>query len=45
MGIEEGLTLGGVELKGKFKKFIGDYAISTRAKGVLYVAVDTNTEL
>lgn len=45
VGIEEGLTLGGVELKGKFKKFIGDYAISTRAKGVLYVAVDTNSEL
>jgi len=45
VGIEEGLTLGGVELKGKFKKFRGDYAISTRAKGVLYVAVDTNSEL
>jgi formylmethanofuran dehydrogenase subunit C len=45
IGIEEGLTLGGVELKGKFKKFVGDYAISTRAKGVLYVAVDTNAEL
>jgi formylmethanofuran dehydrogenase subunit C len=45
IGIEGGLTLGGVELRGKFKKFIGDYAISTRAKGVLYVAVDTNSEL
>jgi formylmethanofuran dehydrogenase subunit C len=44
-GMEEGLTPGGVELTGKFKKFTGDYAISKRAKGVLYVAVDTNPEL
>ena len=42
IGIEEGLIIGGVELKGKFKKFIGDYAISTRPKGALYVAMDTN---
>jgi formylmethanofuran dehydrogenase subunit C len=44
-GVEEGLTPGGVELTGKFKKFTGDYAISKRAKGVLYAAADANPEL
>jgi len=44
-GTDEGLTPGGVELTGKFKKFTGDYAISKRAKGVLYVVADSNPEL
>ncbi|RXA18242.1 formylmethanofuran dehydrogenase subunit C [Methanosarcina sp. MSH10X1] len=36
---------GEVELIGEFKKFTGDYAISKRAKGVLYVAAEKNPEL
>ncbi|KKG11382.1 formylmethanofuran dehydrogenase subunit C [Methanosarcina sp. 2.H.A.1B.4] len=44
-GMVDGLTQGGVELTGEFKKFTGDYAISKRAKGVLYAAADANPEL
>ncbi len=44
-GMVDGFTQGGVELSGKFKKFTGDYAISKRAKGVLYAAADANPEL
>nr|WP_255334323.1 formylmethanofuran dehydrogenase subunit C [Methanosarcina sp. KYL-1] len=41
----DGFTHGEVELPGIFKKFTGDYAISKRAKGVLYAAADANSEL
>ena len=43
--MENRVTSGDVELIGEFKKFIGDYAISKRAKGVLYVVADANPEL
>jgi len=45
ISMENGLILGRIELTGKFRKFTGDYAISKRAKGVLYVAADANPEL
>lgn len=44
-GTQEGLSLGGFEFPGKFKKFTGDYAIKKRVKGLLYVSEDTNPEL
>lgn len=45
MSLENKVTSGEVELVGEFKKFIGDYAISKRAKGTLYVSADANPEL
>lgn len=45
VSIENSITSGELELIGEFKKFTGDYAISKRAKGALYVAVDANPEL
>lgn len=45
VSMENKITSGDVELIGDFKKFTGDYAISKRAKGALYVSVDANPEL
>ncbi len=45
VSMENKVTSGEVELIGEFKKFTGDYAISKRAKGALYVAVGANPEL
>lgn len=45
VSMENKITSGDIELRGDFKKFTGDYAISKRAKGALYVSVDTNPEL
>ena len=45
VSLENRVTSGEVELIGEFKKFTGDYAISKRAKGVLYVVADENPEL
>lgn len=45
VSMENSVKAGEVELIGEFKKFTGDYAISKRAKGVLYVAADKNPEL
>ncbi len=45
VSMENRVTSGEVELIGEFKKFTGDYAISKRAKGVLYVVADANPEL
>lgn len=44
-GMESGLSFGELEYEGEFKKFTGDYAISKRAKGVLYVGASANPEL
>ncbi|WP_349682318.1 formylmethanofuran dehydrogenase subunit C [Methanosarcina sp. UBA289] len=43
--MENSVKCGEVELIGDFKKFTGDYAISKRAKGALYVVADANPEL
>ncbi|MDD2341235.1 MAG: formylmethanofuran dehydrogenase subunit C [Methanosarcina sp.] len=45
VSMENKVTSGEVELIGEFKKFTGDYAISKRAKGALYVSADANPEL
>ncbi|MDQ1251436.1 MAG: formylmethanofuran dehydrogenase subunit [Euryarchaeota archaeon] len=45
VSMENKVTSGEIELLGEFKKFTGDYAISKRAKGTLYVAADANPEL
>jgi len=45
VSMENRVTSGEVELIGEFKKFTGDYAISKRAKGALYVAAEANPEL
>lgn len=45
VSMENRATLGEIELIGEFKKFTGDYAISKRAKGLLYVGADANPEL
>lgn len=45
VSMENGITSGEIELIGEFKKFTGDYAISKRAKGLLYVVADANPEL
>ena len=45
VSMENKITSGELELIGEFKKFTGDYAISKRAKGALYVSADTNPEL
>ncbi|MDI9395938.1 MAG: formylmethanofuran dehydrogenase subunit C [Euryarchaeota archaeon] len=45
LSMENKVTLGEVELIGEFKKFTGDYAISKRAKGALYVSADANPDL
>ena len=45
VSMENSVTSGEVELIGEFKKFTGDYAISKRAKGALYVVADSNPEL
>nr|WP_156151164.1 formylmethanofuran dehydrogenase subunit C [Methanosarcina sp. Kolksee] len=45
VSMENSVTSGEVELIGEFKKFTGDYAISKRAKGALYVVADANPEL
>jgi len=43
--MENKVTSGEIELIGDFKKFTGDYAISKRAKGALYVSINANPEL
>ncbi|HII00564.1 TPA: formylmethanofuran dehydrogenase subunit C [Methanosarcinaceae archaeon] len=45
VGSETGPAFGDFEYAGEFKKFAGDFAISKRAKGVLYVAADANPGL
>lgn len=46
VSMENKITSGELELIGEFKKYTGgDYAISKRAKGALYVSADTNPEL
>jgi len=45
VSMENRVTLGETEIIGEFKKFTGDYAISKRAKGALYVSADANPEL
>jgi formylmethanofuran dehydrogenase subunit C len=45
ISMENSVKSGEIELIGEFKKFTGDYAISKRAKGVLYVAANANQEL
>ncbi|WP_440946139.1 formylmethanofuran dehydrogenase subunit C [Methanosarcina sp. T3] len=45
VSMENKVTSGEVELIGEFKKFTGDYAISKRAKGALYVSAAANPEL
>lgn len=45
VSMENHVKPGETELIGEFKKFTGDYAISKRAKGALYVAADANPEL
>ena len=45
VSMENRVTSDDVELIGDFKKFTGDYAISKRAKGLLYVAAYENPEL
>jgi formylmethanofuran dehydrogenase subunit C len=45
VSMENKVTWGEIELIGEFKKFTGDYAISKRAKGALYVVADANPEL
>lgn len=44
-GTEHDLTMGDVECAGEFMKFVGDYAISKRPKGVLYVSREANESL
>ncbi|MDD2439515.1 MAG: formylmethanofuran dehydrogenase subunit C [Methanosarcinaceae archaeon] len=44
-GKETGLSFGELEYAGEFKKFLGDYAISKRAKGVLYANAAKNPKL
>jgi formylmethanofuran dehydrogenase subunit C len=45
VSIENRITAGELELIGEFKKFTGDFAISKRAKGTLYVAANANPGL
>ncbi|MHC1570974.1 MAG: formylmethanofuran dehydrogenase subunit C, partial [Methermicoccaceae archaeon] len=45
VGTENELKLESTELSGEFLKFAGDYAVSARAKGTLYVASDMNRGL
>jgi formylmethanofuran dehydrogenase subunit C len=45
VSMENSVRSGDIELIGEFKKFTGDYAISKRAKGALYVVADVNPEL
>jgi formylmethanofuran dehydrogenase subunit C len=45
VSMENSVKSGETELIGEFKKFTGDYAISKRAKGALYVVADANPEL
>lgn len=45
VSMEDSVKLGETELIGEFKKFTGDYAISKRAKGALYVSANANPEL
>lgn len=45
VSMENSVKSGEVELIGEFKKFAGDYAISKRAKGALYIAANENPEL
>ncbi|AAM03760.1 formylmethanofuran dehydrogenase subunit C [Methanosarcina acetivorans] len=45
VSMENKVTSGETEIIGEFKKFTGDYAISKRAKGALYVSADANPEL
>ncbi|MGB9928942.1 MAG: formylmethanofuran dehydrogenase subunit C [Methanosarcina sp.] len=45
VSMENSIRSGEIELIGEFKKFTGDYAISKRAKGTLYVAANSNPEL
>ncbi|HWQ48647.1 MAG TPA: formylmethanofuran dehydrogenase subunit C [Methanosarcina sp.] len=45
VSMEDSVKCGEIELIGEFKKFTGDYAISKRAKGALYVVADANPEL
>ena len=45
VSMENKVSSGEIEFIGEFKKFTGDYAISKRAKGTLYVAADANPEL
>jgi formylmethanofuran dehydrogenase subunit C len=45
VSMENKITSGETEIIGEFKKFTGDYAISKRAKGALYVSVAANPEL
>lgn len=45
VSMENSVKAGEAELIGEFKKFTGDYAISKRTKGALYVAADSNPEL
>lgn len=45
VSMENKVTSGETEIIGEFKKFTGDYAISKRAKGALYVSTDANPEL
>ena len=45
VSMENSVKSGEIELIGEFKKFTGDYAISKRAKGALYVVADANPEL
>ena len=44
-GTESDLKLGDTECLGEFLKFAGDYAVSARAKGTLYVASELNRGL
>ncbi|MBP2029702.1 formylmethanofuran dehydrogenase subunit C [Methanohalophilus levihalophilus] len=44
-GEESNLEFGDVACDGTFKKFVGDYAIAKKPKGILYAGKETNPDL